>query len=98
VEPNAPKFSLYIVGPDGPSQNIVRSVSTICEEFRIALQVHDLSKEPHTFNGVEIPALPLLVRQDPPERRVVLLNDTRSHILLALGLVKELETEMRRKG
>lgn len=84
-------FHLYVTGASANSSRAITNFRNLCEtslKGQYELNIIDVYQQPHIAKGVNIIALPLLVRKLPlPERR--LIGDLSDHekVIRNLGIL-----------
>ena len=84
-------FQLYITGASPNSSRAITNFKNLCESClsgKYELNIIDVYQQPHIAKGVDIIALPLLVRKLPlPERRLIGDLSDQEKVIKNLGLV-----------
>src|SRR6476620_2141213 len=84
-------FHLYISGASPNSSRAITNFKTLCESClkgKYELNIIDVYHQPHVAKGVDIIALPLLVRKLPlPERRLIGDLSDKEKVIKNLGIV-----------
>ncbi len=84
-------FHLYITGASPNSSRAITNFKTLCESYlkgQYELNIIDVYQQPHIAKGVDIIALPLLVRKLPlPERRLIGDLSDKEKVLRNLGIL-----------
>ena len=84
---------LYVAGQTPKSLSAFTNLKRLCEEHlsgRYALEVVDLTKEPHLAQQDQILALPTLVRKLPePIKRLIGDLSNRERVMVAMDLAAE---------
>jgi len=84
-------FHLYITGASPNSSRAITNLKNLCESFlkgKYELNIIDVYQQPHIAKGVDIIALPLLVRKLPlPERRLIGDLSDKDKVIRNLGIL-----------
>jgi len=84
-------FHLYITGASPNSSRAITNFKTLCENYlkdKYELSIIDVYQQPHVAKGVDIIALPLLVRKLPlPERRLIGDLSDKEKVIRNLGIL-----------
>jgi circadian clock protein KaiB len=84
-------FHLYITGASPNSSRAITNFKDLCESSlkgKYELSIIDVYQQPHIAKGVDIIALPLLVRKLPlPERRVIGDLSDKEKVIGYLGIL-----------
>ena len=84
-------FHLYITGASPNSSRAITNLTNLCEgrlKGKYELCIIDVYQQPHIAKGVDIIALPLLVRKLPlPERRVIGDLSDQEKVIRNLGIL-----------
>jgi len=84
-------FHLYITGASPNSSRAIANFKNLCEhrlKDQYELNIIDVYQQPHVAKGVDIIALPLLVRKLPlPERRLIGDLSDQEKVIRNLGIV-----------
>ena len=84
-------FHLYITGASPNSSRAVTNFKNLCESYlrdQYELNIIDVYQQPHVAKGVDIIALPLLVRKLPlPERRLIGDLSDKEKVIRNLGIL-----------
>jgi circadian clock protein KaiB len=84
-------FHLYITGASPNSSRAITNFKNLCESClkdKYELNIIDVYQQPHIAKGVDIIALPLLVRKLPlPERRLIGDLSDKEKVIKNLGIL-----------
>ena len=84
-------FHLYITGASANSSRAITNFKNLCESClkgKYELNIIDVYQQPHIAKGVDIIALPLLVRKLPlPERRLIGDLSDQEKVIRNLGIL-----------
>ena len=84
-------FQLYITGASPNSSRAITNFKNLCESClrgKYELNIIDVYQQPHIAKGVDIIALPLLVRKLPlPERRLIGDLSDQEKVIKNLGIL-----------
>jgi len=84
-------FHLYITGASPNSSRAITNFRNLCEgclKGKYELNIIDVYQQPHIAKGVDIIALPLLVRKLPlPERRLIGDLSDKEKVIRNLGIL-----------
>jgi circadian clock protein KaiB len=84
-------FHLYITGASPNSARAITNFKNLCESClkdKYELNIIDVYQQPHIAKGVDIIALPLLVRKLPlPERRLIGDLSDKEKVIRNLGIL-----------
>jgi circadian clock protein KaiB len=84
-------FHLYITGASPNSSRAITNFKNLCESClkdKYELNIIDVYQQPHVAKGVDIIALPLLVRKLPlPERRLIGDLSDKEKVIRNLGIL-----------
>jgi len=84
-------FHLYITGASPNSSRAITNFKNLCEgclKDKYELNIIDVYQQPHIAKGVDIIALPLLVRKLPlPERRLIGDLSDKEKVIRNLGIL-----------
>ena len=84
-------FHLYITGASPNSSRAITNFKSLCESClkdKYELNIIDVYQQPHIAKGVDIIALPLLVRKLPlPERRLIGDLSDKEKVIRNLGIL-----------
>jgi len=84
-------FHLYVTGASPNSSRAITNFKNICESClkdKYELSIIDVYQQPHIAKGVDIIALPLLVRKLPlPERRLIGDLSDQEKVIKNLGIL-----------
>jgi circadian clock protein KaiB len=84
-------FHLYITGASPNSSRAITNFKDLCESSlkgKYELSIIDVYQQPHIAKGIDIIALPLLVRKLPlPERRVIGDLSDKEKVIGYLGIL-----------
>lgn len=84
-------FHLYITGASPNSSRAITNFKDLCEtclKGKYELNIIDVYQQPHIAKGVDIIALPLLVRKLPlPERRLIGDLSDKDRVTRYLGIL-----------
>lgn len=84
-------FHLYITGASPNSSRAITNFKNLCEgclKGKYELNIIDVYQQPHIAKGVDIIALPLLVRKLPlPERRLIGDLSDKEKVIRNLGIL-----------
>ena len=90
--PNYPYiFHLYVTGASPNSSRAITNFKNLCEgclKGKYEFNIIDVYQQPHIAKGVDIIALPLLVRKLPlPERRLIGDLSDKEKVIKNLGIL-----------
>lgn len=81
---------LYIIGASPNSIRAVENIKAICEEYipnNYDLKVIDIHQQPELAEGVDVIAVPLMIKRSPyPERKLIGDMSDKQRVLKGLGL------------
>jgi circadian clock protein KaiB len=84
-------FHLYVTGASPNSSRAITNFKNLCEgclKGKYELNIIDVYQQPHIAKGVDIIALPLLVRKLPlPERRLIGDLSDKEKVIKNLGIL-----------
>jgi circadian clock protein KaiB len=84
-------FHLYVTGASPNSSRAITNFKNLCEgclKGKYELNIIDVYQQPHIAKGVDIIALPLLVRKLPlPERRLIGDLSDKEKVIRNLGIL-----------